>query len=179
MKKAGILLITATLALSISGCNKTEPEKTPVNITVNDDKSAESKTDVQEEKPDEKAVDAKSLAEALKNEIAYKDELSLLDLETAGMFFMLDGIEIDEAYVYESSGATAEEIVVFMCSDEANAKKAMQVLDTRVSEQMDSYESYVPEEMVKLKAAVMEQKGNVAILSVSDEPDKAKSIIGK
>lgn len=179
MRKFGIVIIALSALALTCGCKKAEVEKTPVNITVNDSKTEEKKEEKTEEKAEEKELDAKQLADALKNEITYKDELTEMDLDTAKMFIGLDGIDIEEGYIYESSGATAEEIVVLKCKDEGNAKKAANTLETRVNDQIASYESYVPEEVVKLNKAVVVQLGNIAALSVSDDDSKAKEILKK
>lgn len=178
MKKLFIALLISAMTFSMAACSKSEPQKTQVNINVKDSKE-EVKEETQETVTPVKALDAKSVADALLNEIAYVDQLSEIDLETAAMFYVFDGIDIENVYIYESSGATAEEIAVIECKDETNAKKVMDVFKGRISDQIESYESYVPEEVPKLKDAVMEQVGNVAILSVSGDSKKAKEIIGK
>ena len=122
-------------------------------------------------------VSTAEFADALKSGIAYKDDLSQIDLDTAGMFYNFGDASIDEAVFYESSGATAEEIAVIKCSTEADAGKVETILKNRVNEQIESYKDYVPEEVGKLNAAVVSRKGNCAVLSVSDEPDKAREII--
>ena len=122
-------------------------------------------------------VDAQGLADALKSGITYKDDLAPIDLETAQMFFNFGDANITEAVFYESSGATAEEIVVLKCAGEADAGMAEDSLKKRVEEQKESYTDYVPAELEKLNAAVVYRGGNCAVLSVSDEPDKAREII--
>ena len=122
-------------------------------------------------------VNTQELADALKAGITYKDDLSAVDLDTAKMFYSFGDADITEAVFYESSGATAEEIAVIKCGSDADAGKAEDVLRTRVSEQVESYKDYVPAELEKLNAAVVYRKGSCAVLSVSDEPDKAREII--
>ena len=126
-----------------------------------------------------KAVDvnAQGLADALKSGIAYKDDLSSIDLDTAQMIYNFGDANITEAVFYESTGATAEEIVVLKCAGEADAGMAEDALKARVEEQKESFTDYVPAELEKLNAAVIVKSGSCAILSVSDEPDKARSII--
>ena len=63
--------------------------------------------------------------------------------------------------------------------NEEEAKKAEQVLKDRVSEQIESFTDYVPAELTKLNAAVIKVSGKYAVLSVSDDPEKAKKIIDK
>ena len=151
MKKGSVCIVMAVLMLAgLAGCGK---------------KAAD--------------VDAQALADSLKSEIVYKDELAPIDLETAQMFYNFGDANITEAVFYESSGATAEEIVVIKCAGDADAGMAEDSLKKRVEEQKESYTDYVPAELEKLNAAVVYREGNCAVLSVSDEPDKAREIIAK
>jgi len=127
----------------------------------------------------QKAMNVDELSGRLLKEISYQDELSQMDLDVAGMVFSLDGIQIEKAAIYETSGWTAEEIVVMECASSADADAAKAMLQTRVEEQKSNYVDYVPEEMDKLNAAVIVESGNFVVLSVSNEPDKAKEIIGE
>ncbi len=121
--------------------------------------------------------DVDGLANDLATKITYQDSLAQMDLDSAGMFLNLSGLDVVKASVYEGSGGTAEEIVVLECATDADAKKAEDVLKTRVSEQIESFTDYVPEELTKLNAAVIKVSGKYAVLSVSDTPDEARKII--
>ncbi len=121
--------------------------------------------------------DVTTLGNDLDTKIMYQDTLAAMDLDTAGMFLNLSEVNVTKAAVYEGSGGTAEEIVVLECASEDDAKKAEQVLKDRVSEQIESFTDYVPEELTKLNAAVIKVSGKYAVLSVSDTPDEAKKII--
>ena len=124
-----------------------------------------------------KEVDITSLADKLLHEITYQDELNELDLETASMFLNFGDADITRAFIYESSGATAEELIVLECAAEADANKAGDSLKERVEEQKEAFADYVPQELEKLGTAVIVTKDRFAVLSVSDEPEKAKEII--
>ena len=123
--------------------------------------------------------DVEALGNELNEQITYADTLMPLDLDTAGMFLNLSEINVTKAAIYEGSGGPAEEIVVLECATEDDAKKAEEVLKTRVSEQIESFTDYVPGELTKLNAAVIKVNGKYAVLSVSDTPDEAGKIIGK
>ncbi|MCR4741042.1 MAG: DUF4358 domain-containing protein [Lachnospiraceae bacterium] len=185
MKKRIIMTITLTaLVLAITGCGgKKEKgsdnagtavsETTQETDTADDAQAAGVSADAQTA-----GVSADAIGTELREKIAYKDELSEIDTETLKMYIYLDDISIDEAKIYESTGATAEEIVVLKCGSPDDAKKAEAAFEQRIEEQKEAYENYVPEEMVKLGKPVIITKNEYAILSVSDEPDKAKDIIG-
>lgn len=125
------------------------------------------------------SFDVKSLGSDLRTQITYDDELTELDLDMAGMFLNLSGIDIVNASIYESSGATAEEIVILECSSADEAKKADAMMKERVAEQKESFVDYVPEEIPKLDAAIIKVNGNYAVLSVSGDAKAASGIIDK
>ena len=76
-----------------------------------------------------------------------------------------------------SSGGTAEEIAAFEANDEETAKAVEALLNARIETQKASFKNYVPEELKRLENAFVIRKGNCIYLSVSADPDKAKSII--
>ena len=121
--------------------------------------------------------DVATLGNDLATKITYEDELAPMDLDLAGMLLNLSDLNVTKAAIYEGSGATAEEIIVFECASEDDAKKAEQVLKARVSEQIESFTDYVPAELTKLNAAVIKVSGKYAVLSVSGSPEEAKKII--
>ena len=176
----------ALTGVMLFGCGKDKEEKS-TGIIVEDvsetvdaaagDTSAQEASDVESADGTDEEVDITSLAEALKNDITYQDELTEIDLETASMIMSFGDAEIIQAVIYESSGATAEEIVVLQCASEEDAKKAAEALKNRVEEQKEAFEDYVPAELTKLADAVIETKGRVAVLSVSDEPETVRDIL--
>ncbi len=121
--------------------------------------------------------DVATLGNDLATKITYADTLAPMDLDMAGMFLNLSDVNVAKASIYEGSGGTAEEIVVLECASDEDAKKAEEVLKTRVQEQIESFTDYVPEELTKLNAAVIKVNGKYAVLSVCDTPDEAKKII--
>lgn len=170
MKKSVVVLLTLALSFSVIGCAKEEKQVYSVNENIDE---------VREEQAQEAeavAINAKDIANALAA-LDYDDAPSEVDLDTAKMFLNLDGIDIAESYIYESSGATAEEIVVLKCADAANASKAKDVFSQRIEEQIENFTDYVPEEVPKLKDAVVAVNGEYAVLSVSKDASKAKEII--
>ena len=108
-------------------------------------------------------VDVTKVADRLLNEIKYDDKLAEPESETIDILYPglpQDKIKTMKVYV-SSSGGTAEEIAVFEANDEDTA----------------SFKNYVPEELKRLENAFVIRKGNYVYLSVSADPDKAKSII--
>lgn len=125
----------------------------------------------------EVTADVKALGADLAGKITYRDELNQMDIDTAAMFMNLSDVNVTNSVFYETSGATAEEIIVLECASADDAAKAANAFKTRIADQKESFENYVPEELEKLDKAVLATSGKYAVLSVSDDPDTAKSII--
>lgn len=174
MKKLSYALLVCMLSVVITGCGEEKKEAHALNIIVGEEKSEDTSSEPSNQG---KAVDAAALSKSLLNDIVYDDQLSSVELNTAEMFLNLADIGIDEAYIYESSGATAEEIVVFKCKDSDSAKKAKTAFEQRVMEQTENFTDYVPKEIEKLDDAVIITSKEYAVLSVSSDPGKAKDII--
>ena len=124
------------------------------------------------------AVDVTATADKLKSEIAFEDDLVEFD---SGKIEKILGVAPDAyktAKVYVSStGATPEEIACF----EANPKMADVIkasLDTRLTNQKNTFTDYKPEQAPKLDNAVIVVKDNYVFYCVSGDSDKAKEIIG-
>lgn len=206
MKKGLVLLLlVGALTASLFGCGKksdASADNTTTEASEEKDNKEDSKEDSKEEKKEaseskEKTeeddlskydlsqgvtvasydVDVNGIADTLKTNIEYQDELMEVSLDKASMFYDFSNVNIVEACIYESSGATAEEIVVLKCGDSQSVAAAKEVLENRVTEQIESFKDYVPEEVTKLKSAVIITNSDFAILSVSDNSDSAKQLI--
>lgn len=126
-------------------------------------------------------VDVTKVADRLLNEIKYDDKLAEAEKESLDVIYPglpKDKIKAMKIYV-SSSGGTSEEIAAFEANDEETAKEIETKLKERVETQKTSFKNYVPEELKRLENALVIRKGNYVYLSVSGDPDKAKSIIGE
>ena len=121
-----------------------------------------------------KAVDAGALARDLVENVPFQDELNPVDGDIAAMLYDISGAE--EAYVYVSSGATAEEVAVFTFPNEGAAEAALEKAEARITAQEESYALYIPQEVPRLENAVVRRVGCCVIVCVSDG-DTAKEII--
>ena len=54
---------------------------------------------------------------------------------------------------------------VFTLTDEEAAEAARAALETRISDQRAAYESYIPEEVTKLDAAILDIRGSSVLLA--------------
>lgn len=148
MHKNTVTLLLAT-ALLLSACGKTD-----------------TKTDV---------VALKTVSETLLSEIAFTDDLALIDDNTITVLYGIDNAT--EQYVYIGSGATPEEIALFSFATEADAEAGFALAEMRIADQKEAFSDYNAWEMPKLDEAVVKQYGTTVALCVSPDADAAEALL--
>ena len=113
----------------------------------------------------------------LKNLIVLTAAAVLTALTMLGSIYFFEDGQVEKSKVYMSGNATADEIVVVQCKDEDAAKKAGELLNTRVKNQKDLFSTYNADEAAKLDKAIVKTSGKYAVLCVCDDYDKAESIL--
>ena len=125
----------------------------------------------------EAVFDPNSTAEALLASEGFSEQLEQVDAEIACAIYYIDASSVTDSVVYCSTGATAEEIAVFVLTDADATVAAKTALEGRVSDQMAVLESYQPAEMVKLENAYVEVRGNSVLLIVANDIASAKTAL--
>ena len=168
---AVLSVVTLTASTVLYGCGGSGNTKKASNTASTAASSAKSSQAA--------AVDVTKVADRLLSEIKYDDKLAEAEKESIDVIYPglpKDKIKAMKIYV-SSSGGTSEEIAAFEANDEETAKEIETKLNERVEAQKTSFKNYVPEELKRLENALVIRKGNYVYLSVSGDPDKAKSII--
>ena len=150
MKKTLVLSLILLLALSIfAGCGGTKTVE----------------------------FDPQAAADALHDAKAFSDILSPVQSNVAAMLYNMDAESIADCSVYCSTGATAEEIAVFRCKDDAAASALVQNARQRLQSQKDAYASYAPQEVPKLENALLRTSGAYVICVVANDYDAITPIL--
>ncbi len=121
------------------------------------------------------AVDLKAVSETLLSDIAFTDDLALIDDGTVTVLYGIDNAE--EQYVYIGSGATPEEIALFFFATEADAEAGFALAEMRVADQKEAFSDYNSWEMPKLDDAVVKQYGTTVALCISPDGDAAAALL--
>jgi len=100
---------------------------------------------------------------------AFSEELEAIDTEVACVLYGIDPNTVTDCAVYGSTGATAEELAVFVCADEEGAKAVEALFTTRVSDRTADMTGYMPKEVLKLQEAVVARRGNSVLLVVASD----------
>ncbi len=126
-----------------------------------------------------KAVDVTAVADGIAKAVKFKDQMSPVDQKRAVELYGLDAADVVKARVYESTGATAEEVAAFEAKDDSAAAKVRQAASQRVEDQKAAFQGYQPKEMAKLKTPLLLQSGRYVVLVVADDTSQAKSAADK
>jgi hypothetical protein len=124
-----------------------------------------------------KEIDVTKTADDLNSSVITSDTLTETKSEMLGSIYFFEDGQVEKSKVYMSGNATADEIVVVQCKDEDAAKKAGELLNTRVKNQKDLFSTYNADEAAKLDKAIVKTSGKYAVLCVCDDYDKAESIL--
>ncbi len=127
----------------------------------------------------EASADVTAVADEIAKAIKFKDQMSPIEQKTAVKLYGLDDADVAKARVYESTGATAEEVAVFEAKDDAAAPKVKQAASQRVEDQKAAFQGYQPKEMTKLKTPLLIQSGKYVVLVVADDTSPAKAVTDK
>lgn len=86
------------------------------------------------------------------------------------------GIEIENvsALGYAGSGGVADELTIFSVDTATDADTILQIAKDRVTERIEAYKSYKPDEVFKLEHAFVEKYDNFIVVGVSSDADAFK-----
>lgn len=130
-----------------------------------------------EKAPAASAYDPAATAEALLNSQAFSGALEEIDKEMIPAYYGLDESTIQDGVAYGSLSAGAEEIVALTLKDEEGTKAAVEALKGRVETQKQALKDYQPEEVAKLDGAIVDQRGNSALLVVAADASAAQKVL--
>ncbi|MCL1805233.1 MAG: DUF4358 domain-containing protein [Clostridiales bacterium] len=122
-------------------------------------------------------MDVGAFGDRLYRELEFRDQLEELEPSVVYALLGVDGGDVAAQKNYFSSGATAEEIILFQGVDAEAAGKLMKALEARLDYQKEVYASYAPEEVNYLKRAILLDKGAYVVFCVAADADAARAVI--
>lgn len=149
MKRVLAFLISAIMIFAFAGCSNNKKDK---------------------------FYPAEAVADALNENLRFGEALEKSSAEIAYNIYGIDSSLCTNATVYIGSGATADEIAVFNCTDEAAAETVYETAQARLQYLLEGYSSYGPEEVPKIENAALLREGNTVILCISENSDIAQSV---
>lgn len=122
-----------------------------------------------------KEVDIETLPEAIVAAVDFEDELTEInEFGVKNMYMMPDGTT---GRVFLGSGATAEEVSVFQCQDEAAAKEMLEAANTHIQSRIAKFQDYEPAQVPLLENALVKQVGNAVVVCVAKDTAPAAKLI--
>ena len=107
----------------------------------------------------------------------FSETLEAVDSELVCALYGLDATLVTDCAGYLSTGATAEEAVVFIATDASAAEQIKSACDLRVDDQILAYEDYGPAEVPKLENAHIEVRENTVLMVVATDADAVDTAV--
>ena len=124
-------------------------------------------------------LDVQAAADTLKSEAPVDDSLAALSDAMFSNLYDVQDADVQSRAAYTSAEATADEIVVIEAKDTDAAARVKEAMETRVADQISTFESYAPAEVAKLNDAVIEVRDKYVILCVCSDAAQARDAIDK
>ena len=117
------------------------------------------------------------LARTLLDSGIFSEALEEADPDIAAYLYGLTEADTVELHSWLSTGATAEELTLFVCGDEAMRKTLRESADARLEFQKQTFADYAPDEVPKLEKAIIRVRDNVLVVCVAADPEKAAKLL--
>ena len=125
-----------------------------------------------------KELDIATFASSAIEKVEFGDELLAVPDNMLSDYYVLPKDKVSASAVYVSgTGATASELAVFKCKDADAAKAVKTAVETRISEQIASYENYRPDEKFRLENAFVAVEGNYVVFAVSNDNQAVEKLL--
>jgi hypothetical protein len=126
----------------------------------------------------EKAPYTLAVADELLNSGAFEgSEMQPVPMQVASVLYGIEAEDIVECVIYiaANTSASADELAVFVMSDEQAAIDAEAVFHTRVESQLKVVGQYAPNAVPRLEGAFISRRENTVVFAIGD-PDVIASI---
>lgn len=117
------------------------------------------------------------LARTLLESGVFSEALEEADPDIASYLYGLTEADAVELHSWLSTGATAEELTLFVCGDDAVLKTLRESADARLEFQKQTFADYAPDEVPKLEKAVVRVRDRVMVVCVAADPEKAAKLL--
>lgn len=97
----------------------------------------------------------------------FSEQLEKVDADVLCQLYGIDQTTVSDCKGYLSTGATAEEVAVFIVKDKSGVQAVKDACDKRIADQKEACKDYLPAEEPKLDSAVVETRGNTVLLAVA------------
>lgn len=121
-------------------------------------------------------VDVNELASKLVETEAFDDSLSETEQDVTNMLFNLNSEKIKDSSCYMNTGATPEMVVVLK-TDDGYKQEAIDLMKDYIQSEKENFESYSPEQVVKIENVVLEEVSDTVAICISNDSEKIQDVI--
>ena len=126
---------------------------------------------------EDKDYNVSQIATEILNNIKFKDTLGEINPKVLTGIYEIDDAMIQNAAGYAGGGATAEEIAVFEVKKLSNVRDVERKIKEHITDRKRSFESYIPEEMPKLRRPFIYSNGKLVVVCIADNYGKLETVI--
>ncbi|MBQ3181173.1 MAG: DUF4358 domain-containing protein, partial [Clostridia bacterium] len=108
------------------------------------------------------------IAKTILESVTFRDELSQINPKVLVGNYGIDESIVQNVSGYLGGGATAEEIAVFEVKEAKDLRSVEKLIYEHIESRKRSFESYIPEEMPKLKRPFIYTYKNLLVVCIAD-----------
>ncbi len=128
---------------------------------------------------EDKDYNVSQIATEILNNINFKDTLGEINPKVLTGIYEIDDTMIQNAAGFAGGGATAEEIAVFEVKKLSDVRNVERKIKEHIQSRKKSFESYIPEEMPKLRRPFIYSSGKLVVVCIADNYGKLENVIKK
>ena len=132
----------------------------------------------EEKKTEDVSMDIHSVAKEIVDNGNFTD-IAEINKDKGISQYSVGDAEIADAVTYFSSGATAEEVVIFEGATDADADKLLTAAEERKEDDYKTWQDYKPEEVSRVDKAVIKKSGKYVVFCITDDKDAVSAVIDK
>ncbi len=121
--------------------------------------------------------DVSAIADKVLENVKFSDQLGAIKAKVLTGIYDIDEAIVQNAAGYAGGGATAEEIAVFEVKKLADARKVENKIREHIESRKKSFESYIPEEMPKLRRPFIYSNGKLVVVCIADSYGKLENLL--
>lgn len=119
-------------------------------------------------------IDMTAAANSLLTEVTFAEELQPTSENIALKRLGINETDVESCIAYASTNAVVDEFAVVKATNPEGVESSIR---SHIDSQIQTYQSYAPDEVAKLNSAIVQVSGNYVIYVVSSDNSSAQSVV--
>ena len=120
--------------------------------------------------------DVNTVADALNSNLSFGESLEKSTPEVLFSIYGVDASLCTNAAFYSNSGAVADEVAVFECTDSSASNEITEAINNRIEYLRDGYSSYGPDQVPKIDKATVISDGNIIVFCICNNSEEVSKL---